>query len=219
MTPNLLVDLALAPLAGYLGTKAMEPIGTWLYERESQADRDREEAVRPSPPCRIAAQKSTALIGLDLSEPALDKAALAFHYGVAVSWAPTYALLRRHTSLGPVTAGLASGAARSALVDEELTPALGSSAANRAYPGRHAPSGRRRAPGVRSCRRGRHRSRMGRAPPPPLIPVEPERGERGCRSRPTPTPERRTARDHDRYDTEQGWPSPRIRLQPTGAPA
>lgn len=45
-TPVLLVDLALAPLAGYLGTKVMEPIGTWLYERESQADRDLEEAVR-----------------------------------------------------------------------------------------------------------------------------------------------------------------------------
>ena len=88
MTPTLLVDLALAPLAGYLGTKAMEPIGTWLYERESQADRDREEAVRPGPPHRIAAQKSTALIGLDLSKPALDRAALAFHYGLAVSWAP-----------------------------------------------------------------------------------------------------------------------------------
>lgn len=57
-----------------------------------------------------------------------------FHYGLAVSWAPTYALLRRHTSFGPVAAGLASGAAMSALVDEGLTPALGFSAPNRAYP-------------------------------------------------------------------------------------
>lgn len=134
MTPVLLFDLALAPLAGYLGTKVMEPIGTWLYERESQADRDLEEAVRPGPPYRIAAQKSAALIGLELSEPALDKAALVFHYGLAVSWAPTYALLRRHTGLGPVAAGLASGAAMSALIDEGLTPALGFSAPNRAYP-------------------------------------------------------------------------------------
>jgi hypothetical protein len=134
MTPVLLVDVALAPLAGYLGTKVMEPIGSWLYERESQADRDREEAVRPGPPYRIAAQKSAAVIGLELSGPALDKAALVFHYGLAVSWAPTYALLRRHTGLGPVAAGLASGAAMSALVDEGLTPALGFSAPNRAYP-------------------------------------------------------------------------------------
>lgn len=134
MTPTLLVDLALAPLAGYLGTKAMEPIGTWLYQLESQADRDREEAVRPGPPYRIAAQKTAGLVGLELSESALDRAALGFHYGLAVSWAPTYALLRRHTALGPVAAGLASGAAMSALVDEGLTPAFGFSAPNRAYP-------------------------------------------------------------------------------------
>jgi hypothetical protein len=131
---NVLTDLALAPLAGYVATKAMEPVGSWLYEHESQASRDREEAVRPGPPYRIAAQKTTALLGLDLSEAALDKAALVFHYGLAISWAPTYALLRRRTSLGPVAAGLASGAAMSAIVDEALTPALGFSAPNRAYP-------------------------------------------------------------------------------------
>ncbi len=134
MTPTLLVDLALAPVAGYLGTKAMEPVGTWMYERESEADQEREEAVRPGPPYRVAAQKTTALLGLDLSESALDKAALVFHYGLAVSWAPTYALLRRRARFGPVAAGLASGAAMSAVIDEGLTPALGFSAPNRAYP-------------------------------------------------------------------------------------
>jgi hypothetical protein len=134
MTPTSLIDLAIAPVAGYLGTKAMEPVSTWLYEREGQADRDREDAVRPGPPYRIAAQKTTALLGLELSEPLLDRAALVFHYGLAVSWAPTYALLRRRAGLGPLTAGLVSGAAMSALVDEGLTPTLGFSAPNRDYP-------------------------------------------------------------------------------------
>lgn len=90
--------------------------------------------MRPGPPYRIAAQKTAAVLGINLSEDALDEAALAFHYGLAVSWAPTYALLRRRTSLGPVAAALASGAAMSAIVDEGLTPALGFSAPNRAYP-------------------------------------------------------------------------------------
>lgn len=112
----------------------MEPVGAWMYDRESQADREREEAVRPGPPYRIAAQKTAALIRLDPSDHALDKAALVFHYGLAVSWAPTYATLRRRTRLGPVAAGLASGAAMTAIVDEGLTPALGFSAPNRAYP-------------------------------------------------------------------------------------
>ncbi len=64
----------------------------------------------------------------------MEKAALVFHYGLGASWAPTYALLRRNTGLSPVTAGLVSGAAMSAIVDEGLTPALGFSAPNRDYP-------------------------------------------------------------------------------------
>jgi hypothetical protein len=112
----------------------MEPVGAWMYEHQSQTDRDREEAVRPGPPYRVAAQKTAELLALDLSESALDKAALIFHYGLAVSWAPAYALLRRCTRLGPVAAGLASGAAMRAIVDEGITPALAFSAPNRAYP-------------------------------------------------------------------------------------
>ncbi len=112
----------------------MERISSWLYEREGDADREREDAARPGPPYRIAAQETTALMGPNLSETALDKAALVSHYGPGASWAPTYALLRRRTGLGPVAAGLTSGAAMSAIVDEGLTPALGCSAPNRAHP-------------------------------------------------------------------------------------
>ena len=43
-------------------------------------------------------------------------------------------LLRRRTSLGPITSGLAVGAAMSAVADEWMTPALGFCAPNRAYP-------------------------------------------------------------------------------------
>lgn len=61
---------------------------TWLYKRESQADPDHEDAARAG-----------------LSEAGLDKAALMFHYGFAVSWAPIYALLRPAAlCLGPLAA-------------------------------------------------------------------------------------------------------------------
>ncbi len=129
-----LADLGIGAVAGYVETKAMEQVSMWLYQRESDADRAREDAARPGPPPRIAAQKTTALMGLNLSEAALDKAALVFHYGLGAGWAPTYALLRRNTGLGPFAAGLTSGAAMSAIVDEGLTPALGFSAPNRDYP-------------------------------------------------------------------------------------
>ncbi|WP_219418488.1 hypothetical protein [Pseudonocardia nigra] len=49
-------------------TKAMEPVSTALYELESEVDRAREDAARPGPPYRIAAQKLTAWVGLHLGE-------------------------------------------------------------------------------------------------------------------------------------------------------
>jgi len=132
--PQPVTDLAVATSASYLATKAMELVSSRLYEREPAADRAREDAARPGPPYRIAAEKVAGLLGLTLSEPATERAALGFHYGLAASWAPLYPLLRRRAHLGPLGAGLATGASMSLLVDEGLTPLLGFSAPNRAYP-------------------------------------------------------------------------------------
>ncbi|WP_219419015.1 DUF1440 domain-containing protein [Pseudonocardia nigra] len=131
---ELVKDLPVAPLAGYVGTKVMEPVSMKLYQWESEADRAREDAARPGPPYQIAADKTLRLVGVELEGPARQRAGMGFHYGLAIGWAPVYALLRRTTQLSPVTAGLAAGAAMSLLVDEGITPALRFSAPNRAYP-------------------------------------------------------------------------------------
>ncbi len=39
-----------------------------LYELERKAARDREDAVRPGPPYRVAAEKPTRLAGLELTK-------------------------------------------------------------------------------------------------------------------------------------------------------
>jgi len=134
----LLEDLAVSAAAGYIGTKAMEPVGMKLYELESKADRDREDAAHPGPPYEIAAKKIAALAGVTLEGQALDRASLAAHYGLALLWSPLYLLLRRRTSLRPLTAGLTTGAAMSAIADEWMTPALGS--APRTAPTRSVPT-------------------------------------------------------------------------------
>jgi hypothetical protein len=113
MNTRLLTDLALAPLAGYVGTKVMEPVSSRLYELESEQDRRREDEARPGMPYAIAARRAADLVGLRLSDRQHERLALAFHYGLAIQWAPLYPLLRRRTSLGPVAAGLATGAAMS----------------------------------------------------------------------------------------------------------
>ncbi len=99
-----------------------------LYELEPKAARDREDAVRPGPPYRVAAEKLTRLAGLELTETQLQRVSLLLHYGLAAQWAPLYPLLRRRACLGPVTAGLATGAAMSIVADELMTPAFGFSA-------------------------------------------------------------------------------------------
>ena len=129
-----LIDLALSAIAGYAGTKAMEPVSMKLYELESPAARAREDAARPGAPYRIASEKLTAVFGLELTEEQLNRLSLAFHYGLAIQWAPLYSLLRRRAGLGPAPAGLATGAAMSVVADELMTPAFGFSAPNLDYP-------------------------------------------------------------------------------------
>lgn len=107
-------------VAGYLGTKAMEPVSQKLYELEPEQDRAREDVARPGPRYRVAAEKISRLAGLHLDGPRLDRAALVLHYGLALS--PLYAVLRRVTRLRPVTAGLGTGAAMSLITDELMTP-------------------------------------------------------------------------------------------------
>ncbi len=132
---ELIADVGIGLVGGYVGTKVMEPVSTKLYEWESEGDRQREDEVRPGPPYEIAARKTTHLLGLEFSDQRIQKlGTVVFHYGLGMSWGPVYTLLRRRTDLNPVVAGLSTGAAMSLIMDEGLTPLLGFSAPNRAYP-------------------------------------------------------------------------------------
>ena len=121
-------------VAGYAGTKAMEPVSMLLYRHEPAQARAAEDAARPGPPYRVASEKVTSALGLDLTDEVLDKVALGFHYGLAVSWAPLYGVLRRQVGLAAPLAALLTGLAMSVVADELMTPLLSFSAPNRAYP-------------------------------------------------------------------------------------
>jgi uncharacterized membrane protein YagU involved in acid resistance len=127
-------DAAIAGVAGYVGTKVMEPVSMKLYSLESEAARKQEDEARPGPPYELAARKLDDALNLGLDDAKLQRLAMAFHYGLAVSWAPLYEVLRRRTRMAPVTAGITTGAAMSVIADEMLTPRLGFSGPNRAYP-------------------------------------------------------------------------------------
>jgi hypothetical protein len=132
---KMVANVGLGLIAGYVGTKVMERVAMKLYELEPEEARRQEDAVRPGPPYEIAARKTTGWLGLELSDQQIKRLSMSlFHYGLGMSWGPVYTLLRRQTDLSPVVAGLGSGAAMSLIVDEGLTPLLGFSAPNRAYP-------------------------------------------------------------------------------------
>ncbi|OLT35730.1 DUF1440 domain-containing protein [Actinomadura sp. CNU-125] len=133
-TADLLTDAAIAPVAGYAATKVMEPVSMKLYQLQSDTARGREDDARPGSPSQIAADKTLGLLGIHLKGTTRERSGTAFHYGLAISWASVYTLLRRTTGLNPVAAGLTAGAAMSMIVDEGITPLAGFSAPNRAYP-------------------------------------------------------------------------------------
>jgi uncharacterized membrane protein YagU involved in acid resistance len=131
---QIIADVGVGLIGGYVGTKVMEPVSMKLYELEPEADRQQEDRVRPGPPYEIAARKTAALLGLQLTDKQVEQAGLVFHYGLGMSWGTVYTLLRRLTPLPKALAGLLTGASLSLLIDEGLTPLLGFSAPNRAYP-------------------------------------------------------------------------------------
>jgi hypothetical protein len=128
-------DAFVSAAAGYVGGTVMEQFNMQSFQRlEPGADREGEQEARPGPPYVVAAKKMAGAVGIELDADKAQQAGMALHYLLPISWVPTYMALRRTTGMRPLMAGLVSGAAMSAIVDEGVTPALGFSAPNREYP-------------------------------------------------------------------------------------
>ncbi len=127
-------DIGIGLIAGYVATPVMERAGGKLYELEPEEDRKREDTVRPGAPFEIAARQITQWLGLQLNEQQVGQLGMLFHIGLGAGWGPVYTLLRRLSGRDPVTSGLATGLSLWILIDEGLTPAMGWSAPNPAYP-------------------------------------------------------------------------------------
>ena len=81
----------------------------------------------------IAAGRVAGWLGLSLDGPGMTRLGQGIHFSTGAAWGPVYGILRRHTGLQPVGAGLATGAAMSLLLDTCAVPAFGLSAPNRCY--------------------------------------------------------------------------------------
>ena len=131
---TLLIDIGVGLLAGLVATKVTGLAQEALARPMPEGVKEHERRLRPEPTSRVAARKIAEGLGHRPEGRRLELATLAVHYGVGLAWGPVYSLLRRHARMRPLPAGLVTGAAMSLLVDEALTPALGFSAPNRAFP-------------------------------------------------------------------------------------
>ncbi len=133
--PPLLADVAVGLLAGFVATKATDLAQGPLRRATPDNVKRREARVSPGPSSsQVAARRLAERLGRPADDRRLRPLARAVHHGLGMAWGPVYCLLRRHVGMRPLGAGLAAGAALSLVVDEGLTPALGLSAPNRAYP-------------------------------------------------------------------------------------
>lgn len=112
-------------VSGFLGTKAMEPVTTAMYEAEPEADKRREKEVQPRYAYVIAAERTLGLFGVRLDEPSAQRWGSAFHYALGASWGLLYVLVGAVTEWNPIALGLGMGLVMFLLVDEAMNWVLG----------------------------------------------------------------------------------------------
>ncbi len=120
-----LMDLALGAVAGVAATWVMNRATTFLYEREDEQARQREDAARGGKTAYgIAAEKATAALGIRLSDSAQRKLGTGIHWALGAGGGAAYGVLRRRVPHADAGQGLAYGAAFFAVMDEGANTAL-----------------------------------------------------------------------------------------------
>lgn len=127
------VDLSVALIAGYLATRVSDQVQRVFYQMTPVSEKLREPDYPGCSSAEQAARMAADTVGLRRSKRRIGLMKSSMHYGLGMVWSAMYPPLRRR-GIGPFTAGAATGASLSLLVDEALCPALGITAPNDAYP-------------------------------------------------------------------------------------
>lgn len=128
-------DLMKGALAGAAATWVMGRTTTWLYERESDQVRAREDQARRSQSAPVNAVESTArAIGVELSDDAKNRAGAALHWATGIAAGMSYSALRRHRPGIRTGFGLPYGLGMYLMLDELMNPLLGLTPGPAAFP-------------------------------------------------------------------------------------
>ncbi|MFP5286044.1 MAG: DUF1440 domain-containing protein [Thermoanaerobaculia bacterium] len=136
---NVCTDLALGALAGAAATWIMGQVTTFLYEREDEQARRREDQARGEKTAyEVAAEKAAGFADRQLSDDERKKLGSAIHWAVGIGAGALHGVLRRRLvgrGLGPdLLVGAAFGTAVWLLLDEVGNVALGLTPGPAAFP-------------------------------------------------------------------------------------
>jgi hypothetical protein len=103
--------------AGYLAGQVMDKATTWYYGRQSDASKQREQALLPEGAPMASARKLAGLVGAEPTDKQVGTIALVTHQSLGQLYGVVAAALTRR-GIPPMTAGVASGMGGFLLVDE-----------------------------------------------------------------------------------------------------
>jgi uncharacterized membrane protein YagU involved in acid resistance len=126
------LQIAVGVGAGLIATRVNDHAQRVLYRITPERERAREPDSEPT--SLVAARKTADALGLDCDRRELSRLKRTIHYGLGGAWGIVYGLLRRHSRMTPVGAGVVTGATLSLVVDEALCPAMGLSRPSDHYP-------------------------------------------------------------------------------------
>jgi hypothetical protein len=132
---QLLVDLLKGAAAGVAATWVMGKTTTWMYAREDDAVKQREDQARGGVTAyERAAEKTASALGLRLTSAQRSTAGTAMHWFTGAAGGALYELLRTRWPAMARGKGLGFGAGFFLAVDELLNPVLGLTPGPRVFP-------------------------------------------------------------------------------------
>jgi hypothetical protein len=132
---RLAAGLIKGALAGAVATWAMGKVTTWLYDSESDAVRQREDAARTGKSAYVvAAQKAADFAGVALTDDEQQRAGIGIHWALGISAGAVYGALRSRFPATAAMNGLPFGAGMFLLLDELMNPVLGLTPGPAAFP-------------------------------------------------------------------------------------
>lgn len=120
-------------VVGLSATFLMEYASSFVWKRQSEQSRERENELRPEMPTTVLVRKAAGLAGAEISDEQAQRLGMIAHYGFGTAGGPATIALTR-VGVEPLKAGLAVAGAMELFVDQIANTVLGLTAPSWKFP-------------------------------------------------------------------------------------